>query len=224
MTPGPGLTVAAAVAAATAVWLHGSPRNISGGTPRSDWLERVARRVRPGPRPDVAALLEGLAAELAAGQPTRSALTASAADLAVVPCPRAIAAARSGGDVAAALREDAEAPGARDLRALAACWEVAEHAGAGLSAAVDQVARALRESQAARAQLASEVAGARASARVLAVLPLLGLAIGQWIGADPVEWLFGSWSGRGVLAAGAVLQLVGMLWLRRIISTVTESL
>lgn len=214
------LVLLAAVAAVLAVGLQGPPRrhvprvvDRSGAVP-GWWRSRLGSR-QPMP---ILELMEGLAAELAAGQPTRFALASAAADLPRPACPRAVRAARSGGDVAAALRQDARAPGAGDLRALAACWEVAEHSGAGLQLAVARMAAGLRASEQARAQLAAEVAAVAATARILAALPLAGLAIGQWVGADPLSWLVGGWAGRGVLALGLVLQAGGLLWLRAMVA------
>jgi tight adherence protein B len=172
----------------------------------------------------VAELLTALAAELAAGQPTAAALESAAAGLDPQPCPRAVAASRSGADVAAALRADAQVPGARALRGLAACWEVSERSGAGLSVAVARLAVGLRASAEADAQLVGEIAAVRTSARLLAGLPLLGLLIGQWIGADPLTWLTGSWIGRVVLGLGVSLQIAGMAWLHRMVATTRDQL
>ncbi|HEX6887131.1 MAG TPA: type II secretion system F family protein, partial [Candidatus Nanopelagicales bacterium] len=143
--------------------------------------------MRGAPEPHIGELLSGLAAELAAGQPPGAALEAAARACRTDPCPRARAAARTGGDVAAALRQDAHAPGAEGLAALAACWEVAAHSGAGLEQAVRRLADGMRATREARAQLDAEVAAARASAKLLAALPLFGVALGQWLGADPLE-------------------------------------
>lgn len=212
------LVLLAAGAAMLAVGLHAAPSRRSGairwpGVAQGWWARAAARRRLP-----ILELMEGLAAELAAGQPTRLALASAAADLPGSPCPRALRAARSGGDVATALRQDARAPGGEDLRALAACWEVAEHSGAGLQAAIARMAAGLRASEQARAQLAGEVAAVSATARILAALPLAGLAIGQWVGAAPLTWLLGGWVGRAVLALGLLLQGAGLVWLRGMIA------
>jgi tight adherence protein B len=172
----------------------------------------------------VAELLAGLAAELAAGQPTTTALLEAAAGLPTVPCPRAVRAARTGGDVAGALRLDARATHSSGLRSLAACWEVAERSGAGLALAIGRLAEGLRAGDQARAELDSEVAAVRTSARLLAGLPVFGLLVGQWIGAEPLAWLTGTWTGRIVLAAGLALQAAGLLWLHRMVSAVREGL
>jgi tight adherence protein B len=89
---------------------------------------------------------------------------------------------------------------------------------------VSRLAEGLRAAADAEAQLAGEVAAVRTSARLLAGLPLLGLLIGQWIGADPVAWLTGSWVGRAVLLTGVALQLLGMAWLRHMVASTRDGL
>jgi tight adherence protein B len=222
------------VAAGLAVWIRGyaDPGGIVAGADPQDrshggWARArraLTDRLRARPVGSVAELLAGLAAELAAGQPTTTALLEAAAGLPTVPCPRAVRAARTGGDVAEALRLDARAANSSGLRSLAACWEVAERSGAGLALAVARLAEGLRAGEQARAELDSEVAAVRTSARLLAGLPVFGLLVGQWIGAEPLAWLMGTWTGRIVLAAGLALQAAGLLWLHRMVSAVREGL
>lgn len=185
------------------------------------WAAAAVRRLRealpPRAQPAVAELLGALVAELRAGQPTRNALVIASTGLSPPPCPRARRAAELGGDVAAALREDARVPGSGVLRGLAACWEVAEHSGAGLADAVARLAEGHRAARRADEQLAAEVAAVRASARVLALLPVLGLLLGQWIGARPLAWLGGTWPGRIALLVGLGLQALGLAWLHRLV-------
>jgi tight adherence protein B len=228
----PAITVAA-LAAAVAVVLGwpGPPVRPRHGGPRPGLVQqllgtslRALRPLRRGPAPPVTELLVGLVAELRAGRPTGLALAAAAQDLEPVPCPHALAACRSGSDVAAALRRDAQAPGAHALQGLASCWEVAERSGAGLAAAVGRLAEGMRATAAIEAQLSGEVAAVRTSARLLAALPLLGLAIGQWVGADPLAWLLGSGPGRVVLVLGLGLQGLGMTWLHRMVVRVRVQL
>lgn len=192
-----------------------SPEPVSGMA--SGWLTRWRAARQPAA---VLALLNGLVAELATGQPTGQALEQASRGLQPNPCPRACHAAVNGGNVAAALRLDAARPGAHALRNLAACWEVAERSGAGLALAVSRLADGVRATEQARAQLDAEVAAARTSAHLLAALPLFGLLIGHWIGAEPLTWLLASWIGRGVLLAGVLLQLIGLAWLRRMVTSV----
>jgi tight adherence protein B len=169
-------------------------------------------------------LLAALAAELAAGQPPGVALMQAATGLHPPPCPRAVRAAATGADVPAALREDARAPGAADLAGLAACWEVAEHSGAGLAQAITRLGEGLRATAEGRDQLRAEVSAAQASARMLAGLPLFGLVLGHWLGAHPLGWLLGTWPGRAALLVGLGLQGLGLLWLARMVAGVRAGL
>lgn len=215
------LLVCAACAAGCAVVLGwpGRRRDPASGPGRlRGWWQRSGDLLRPGRPPPIAEFLSALAAELSAGQPTGAALLAAVRDLDRAPCPQAVVAVTGGGDVAAALRRDAEARGGYPLRGLAACWEVAERSGAGLSVAVGRLAESVRAATEADAQLRAELAAVRTSAWILAALPGLGLAMGHWIGAQPLTWLLGGWVGRVVAIVGICLQLVGGTWLHLMVS------
>ena len=53
---------------------------------------------------------------------------------------------------------------------------------------------------------------ARTTAVVLAGLPLLGIGLGQLIGADPVEFLLSGGLGGWLLVAGVMLACCGLMW------------
>ncbi|WP_436737586.1 type II secretion system F family protein [Streptomyces sp. BBFR102] len=122
------------------------------------------------------------------------------------------AAARFGGEVAGALREASGEPGAEGLSGLAACWEVAVDRGAGLAAGVERLAAALRAERDQAADLAAQLAGARSTVLMLAALPLLGLALGWAMGADPLRVLLHTPAGLACLLLGAVLEACGLWW------------
>ena len=197
----------AALLAAVAAWLA-SPavRRLERPSPlgrlHDHWSSRRTRRVPV----DAAPALSALAAELASGASLDAALlaTTQAPQL----WPQAVAAARAGGDVAAGLDADG-------ARALAACWRVAGSSGAGLARAIGSMAEYERSTAVVRARLAAELAAPRASARMLAMLPLVGIAMGIVMGADPVRFLL---SGLGLLCLGTAVLLtgLGLLWGARI--------
>ncbi len=107
-------------------------------------------------------------------------------------------------------------PGAEGLRLLAACWRIGAERGGTFASVVDELAMALRDEEAHREEVAAQLAGPRATARLLAGLPLLGLAMAAALGAHPVAFLLGTWPGIGCLILGAALDLAGLAWTRRI--------
>lgn len=178
------------------------------------------RRQRADERARVTSAVVALAAELRAGQPPSTALRLSAGSPPV--WPSALAALRLDGDVAEALRVDAQAHPV--LRSLAACWEVGSASGAGLAAAVHRLAEASRAAEEVRGELEVQLAAPRATARTLALLPLIGLLLGVLMGAHPIGWLLGSPLGLACLAGGAMLTGLGILWTTRIAAGVERRL
>ena len=173
-----------------------------------------ARRTRLHRRAQVVSMCDALVAELQAGQPPGSAVAAVAREwpeLEVVS-----EAARLGGDVPTTLRALAGRPGNEPLSQVAAGWEVAYRSGAGLAGVLDRLAHVLRDDEEVRREVAASLASPRATAVMLAVLPVFGIALGTAIGADPARVLLGSLSGAVCLAIGCVLALCGLFWVERI--------
>ncbi|MDX6764950.1 hypothetical protein SIN09_37630, partial [Streptomyces sp. F8] len=128
-----------------------------------------------------------------------------------------LAAAAFGGDVPGALRQAAREPGAEGLAGMAACWRVSVDGGAGLAAGLDRLEGALRAERDREESLRAQLAGARSTVLVLALLPLVGLLIGTGLGADPLRVLLHTPMGWGCLLTGGVLEVLGLLWCRRIV-------
>jgi tight adherence protein B len=164
-----------------------------------------------------------LAAELRAGRPPAAAL-ALAADVASGPTGAllrsAAAAASLGGDVPAAFTTDGLAAAAvpEVLRSLAACWQVCATTGGGLAVAVDRVEERLRADQDRRRAVAAELAGPRATAGMLAVLPAAGLVLAMGLGADPAKVLLHTPFGLACLTLGLLLDGLGLLWTDRLVA------
>jgi tight adherence protein B len=156
-----------------------------------------------------------MCSELRAGREAREALREAAAGA----CPDLelyLAGPLSAGDdVVRVLRAAAATPGRESLSALAACWQVAD-GGAGMVAAVGELADGLRAERTQRRELEAELAGVRSSARLLALLPSLGLVIGSGMGLAPVPMLLHTGVGQGCLVLGIAFVLGGVMWMDRI--------
>jgi tight adherence protein B len=222
--PGPGALMPAAaccavLAAATVVLgpsgllLASTAALVTAG---SAWLHAAGRRrrdVERGRRRTVE-VCDALAAEMRSGQPTVRALHRAADEHPMLrPAARACA---LGGDVPAALRAAADAAGAGGMATVAAAWQVAEGAGSGLVPALLRVGDSLRADEAAAAEVAAALSPARATARLLAVLPVFGLLLGMGLGGDPLGLLLSTPGGNGLLLAGAALALAGTVWVERL--------
>jgi tight adherence protein B len=191
----------------------------------AEWPGRVRGLLRSRRR-DVAArraavieFCDGIAVELSAGLPPETALLRAAGTLRGMSTLTSVtAAARDGADVVLALERASGAPGCEGLRLLAGCWRIGVERGGALVAVIEGLADALRDEQSHRDEVALQLAGPRASARLLAALPLLGLAMAVALGARPLSFLLGTLPGFGCLVLGIGLDLLGLWWMRSLSS------
>jgi tight adherence protein B len=163
----------------------------------------------------LAEALGALAAELRAGRPLEEA-TATA----VGSCPDPATA----GALRPALRLGEPPPGpavddtGRALARLAAAVRLSASTGCSLAGVVTAVEDDLRARLHAGQELRSAVAGPRASATVLAGLPVLGLLMGSGVGADPWRVLTTTGTGTVLLVVGVGLELAGTAWSARLVA------
>ena len=131
---------------------------------------------------------------------------------------RAVAArARLGADVTTGLRAAARSsalPAYWDR--LAVCWQLANDHGLAIATLMRAAQRDIAERQRFSAQVTSGMAGARATAAILAGLPVLGVLLGQLIGARPLNFLLSGHAGGWLLVIGSTLACGGLLWSDRI--------
>jgi tight adherence protein B len=131
---------------------------------------------------------------------------------------RAVAArARLGADVTAGLHTAARSsalPAHWDR--LAVCWQLASDQGLAIAALMRAAQRDITERQRFSARVTSGMAGARATAAILAGLPLLGVLLGQLIGARPLSFLLSGHAGGWLLVVGSMLACAGLMWSDRI--------
>jgi tight adherence protein B len=191
----------AAVAAATVGVLLGGPMaglvlGVYAGTAVEAAVRRRTRLAHARSRRFAVDAVAALAAELRAGLSVSAALAATAGSLegpAVV----------GRGAVAVARR-------------VAESIDVAESSGAPMADVLDRLDVHLRAVDRAGAAAAAQAAGARASASLLAAMPVAGVGIGFVIGTDPLRVLLHTPLGAGCLAGAAILQLAGLAWASRL--------
>ncbi|WP_077489017.1 type II secretion system F family protein [Sinomonas mesophila] len=105
---------------------------------------------------------------------------------------------------------------------VAACVETAEASGSPLAAVLDRLAAHFEADADAAAARAVALAGPKATAKVLSVLPVAGLGLGILMGADPFGLLISTPLGAGCLGLGALLMLVGRWWSSRLVNAASE--
>lgn len=113
---------------------------------------------------------------------------------------------------------EAESGGADPWRPVAAAWNVASRAGSPLAATLATLAATLRVLAQQEREGRIALAGPNATARLVAVLPLVALGFGAALGVDALGLLLGTGWGRTCLAAGIGLMLLARLWSRRMVA------
>ena len=124
---------------------------------------------------------------------------------------------RAGQQPTEALAASDGGPAARQ-RAVRAVWAVSERSGAPAAAVLDRVEQDLRARAAQHREIAAQLAGARSTAGLLAILPLLGIGLGAAMGARPLAVLLGQPRGQLALVVGVALEALGVLWTARIVA------
>ncbi|GLZ40979.1 type II secretion system F family protein [Actinokineospora sp. NBRC 105648] len=101
-------------------------------------------------------------------------------------------------------------------RQLVKAWRLATRHGLPLADVLDAVSRDLDQRVRFGRQVQARMAGPRASGAVLAAMPVLGVALGEAMGARPLSTLAGTPAGQVLLAAGVTLICAGVVWTARL--------
>lgn len=102
------------------------------------------------------------------------------------------------------------------LAQLCRVWELAHRHGFGLAELLDSLRRNLQQRTARVRDLDSKMAGPRATAALLAVLPVLGLLMGESLGAGPLAVLSTSSAGQVLVLVGGAMLCAGLGWTHRL--------
>jgi tight adherence protein B len=168
----------------------------------ADALDRITEELRAGAHPATA--LRGVVAD---AEPARAVLG-----------PAATAAALGEGVGAAIAAEAARRPEVdRPLRQVAGAWTLAEQHGVPLADLLAGVHADLRWRLAYTGRVGAALAGPRATAAVLTGLPVLGILLGELVGAAPLQVLRGGVLGQVLVVCGVGLAAAGAAWAEAIL-------
>ena len=198
-TPVVAALAAGAVLGAGRAWDRRGERTLDG------------RRVR-----GLADALAGFAADLRAGRPLDEAAVAAARA-----CPDDVTGVALGRALRAPEVEQATGPGAGSwaeaVSRVAAGVRLSARTGCSLAAVACAVEDDLRSRVRQQQELRTAMASPHASAVLLAGLPVLALAMGSGIGADPWHVLVATPVGNLLLVVGAGLEVAGLTWSSRLV-------
>lgn len=111
----------------------------------------------------------------------------------------------------------------RHAAAVVAAARLAARTGAPLAVVLERVGASLAEEEEVEGQRRAALAGPRATVRVLTWLPLVGVALGWSLGADPVAVLLDGGVGTLLLVAAGLLTMLGRRWSGRLLRAARDA-
>lgn len=214
------LAVAILIVAARAARRAASRRRAAGDRAvAEDLLAAFAAELDAGAGPDAALRSAVTAAQTGLGTPARGPTGLGSAGPADAGELGALAAGLAAGTDPARLLASCGTPA---LRKLGAALLVCRSGGARLAPVARELAGQAQADARRAGELATALAAPRSSGRLVAGLPLLGLAFAALLGAGPVHVLLGTPAGSACLLGGVLLDLAGLRWLRWTADRVTR--
>lgn len=180
-------------------------------------------------RDELITALTLMIAELSVGSPPARACAAAATEMARAPAGSTpitsaltVLAGRAelGGTVLDA--SEGHAPTDESWHRIAVAWQTSDRLGLPLADLLGSVRADLAARAAFSDRTRAGLAGPRATATVLAGLPLLGIALGEATGAQPLATLLGGGLGSVLLVIGTGLTAAGVVWSERITDKVVQ--
>ncbi len=171
---------------------------------------------------EVAAVTQRLAVLLGAGVAPASAWAHVAEGSSSTIPARVVASRAEPARLADELAAAAESLGRLDAsawRGLAAAWSVATDAGAPLAPSLRDYARSLRSLAQVQRDVDVALAAPVATARMVMVLPVIGVLFGMALGFNTLETLFTTPLGWGSLVVGVLLMVLAQRWNRRLVAS-----
>jgi tight adherence protein B len=216
--------VAAAAGAAAGFWLAGLVGGLA-GVVAAEVVQRVARSRSLGRNHDLldeqlreamatlsAAVRAGLSVRLALEEANRASEPPLRQELAGL-----LTRLRVGQPIDVALERFARQIDSPDATLLATLLTVHRRTGGDLPALLDEAAGVVGQRAESRRQVRALTAQGRASGAVLAVLPIAFVGLLSGTSGDGLGAFYRSLPGAGLLLAGLVCELLGFVWISRIV-------
>lgn len=216
----------AAVVAVPALALTVGPAAaVAAGIVAAVWIRRVrarsAQRVAVADEAELRRALAVMVAEMSVGSPMVGACRAAADELGGAGGSRVAGElARIAAHVELGGELDGLPPGIPGSGRIFQAWSTSVRHGLPMAALLEAVRRDLAQRRDFTARTEASLAGPRATAMVLAGLPLLGIGLGQLMGAHPIGVLLNSAPGGILLVVGVALAAAGVLWADAIVAKV----
>jgi tight adherence protein B len=179
------------------------------------WVARQRDRRVEGRMQSLTEALAALAGDLRSGRSFPAATRAAVAACADPGTAAALARALRSPGAAPPPAQDGELTAA--LARVSAGVLLSARTGCSLAAVTAAVEDDLRARHRLRLELRAATAAPHASALLLAGLPVLGLAMGSGVGADPWRVLTTTGTGQVLLVVGVALELAGLGWSGRLV-------
>lgn len=109
------------------------------------------------------------------------------------------------------------------IRSCIAACRLSYTTGSPTADILDTCATGISEMNEASDALTAALAGPRMSARTVALLPVAGIGLGTFMGADPVDYLTHTPGGVACLVAGLLCEGAGILWSRSSVAAARRS-
>lgn len=181
--------------------------------------QQLRTRAEGRTRLQVARFLGLVTADLRSGAEIGAAVSQAAEEVSDVELATALTIAgrttRAGRSGAQALERHAR--GIPQLKPLVAVWTVAEKYGISLTELLGNAQQRIDATARHGSATAASLQGAQATAGILSLLPLLGIAMGYALGVDTLGFLFGGGIGGVILVVGVGLLCAGVALSHKII-------
>lgn len=96
-------------------------------------------------------------------------------------------------------------------------FALAAETGTAITPSLNRFIRQAKNEIELKQEIESELASTKATVYVLACLPVFGMALGNLLNGNSIGWLIGSSIGRACLFLAIALNLLGILWINRLI-------